>query len=73
MLQYRNGIEATETSPTDFARVTKNADGTWTIEPANMSIVPANAGLYDANSSGNAIPGTGSYHSVPFKIILTKK
>jgi hypothetical protein len=71
VLLYRNGVESASTV-TDKARVTKNADGSWTIEPANLTLPPANAGLYNADGNGNAT-GTGSYHAVPFKLTLQAK
>jgi VCBS repeat-containing protein len=71
VLLYRNGVESTSTV-TDKARVTKNTDGSWTIEPANLTLPPANAGLYNADGYGNAT-GTGSYHAVPFMLTLRAK
>jgi hypothetical protein len=72
ILQYRNGIEASNPE-TDKVLVTRNSDGSWTIEPAGQSTTAyANAGLYHADGYGNAT-GSGSYYPIPFKLTISKK
>jgi len=68
-LLFRNGPENNATSSTDYVLVTRTADDTWTIEPAQISLPIANAKLVD----GNNVAMGSEYYQVPFKLTLKKK
>lgn len=64
-MRFDNGQDAV----TDYAIVTRLDANTWTIEPANVSAIPANARLTDG-SGANIDDG---YDVVPFKLTLKRK
>ena len=68
-LLFRNGLENTSTSLTDYAKVARTTSDEWTIEPASYpGVTSAYARLIDGND--NSI-GAG-YYQVPFKLKLTR-
>jgi hypothetical protein len=68
-LLFRNGLEASSTSLTDSALVTRISTTVWTVEPANcIGITYANARLIDGYNNNI---GSG-YYQVPFKLTLNK-
>jgi len=68
-LDWNMRFDNRQDAATDYAKVTRLDANTWTIEPANVSAIPANARLTDGQG---ADIGDG-YDAVPFKLTLRRK
>jgi len=68
-LLFRNGLEASPSSLTDSAKVTRLPNDVWTIEPAGVpGIIFANARLVNGLDTSKGL----GYYQVPFKLTLTR-